>query len=87
VPDLNHLHHRLQGFGLDARQTCFVFYTATALLGAVGLTLFGHGRVLAVVVATCIVLASTIAADLLQHVGWRIRGSFLQRLLAEDGNR
>ncbi len=86
-PDLDHLHHRLQGFGLDPRQTCFVFYTATALLGAVGLTLFGHGRVLAVVVVTCVVLASTMAADLLQHTGWRVPGSFLQRLLAEDGSR
>ncbi len=86
-PDLNHLHHRLQSFGLDPRQTCFVFYTASALLGALGLTLFGHGRVLAVVVATCLVLASTIAADLLQHAGWRVPGSLLQRLLAEHGNR
>ena len=86
-PDLDHLHHRLQGFGLDPRQTCFVFYTATALLGALGLTLFGHGRVLAVVVATCLVLASTIAADLLQHAGWRVPGSFLRRLLSEQGSR
>ena len=86
-PDLDHLHHRLQSFGLDSRQTCFVFYTATALLGALGLTLFGHGRVLAVVVATCVVLASTIAADLLQHAGWRLPGSFLRRLLSEQGSR
>jgi UDP-GlcNAc:undecaprenyl-phosphate/decaprenyl-phosphate GlcNAc-1-phosphate transferase len=86
-PDLDHLHHRLQGIGLDARQTCFVFYTATALLGALGLTLFGHGRILAVVVATCLVLASTIVADLLQHAGWRIPGSFLRRLLSEQGSR
>ena len=60
-PDLLHLHHRLQAFGLDQRQTCFVFYTATALLGALGLTLFGHGRILAVVAATCVVLSTASA--------------------------
>src|SRR5439155_2643059 len=57
-PDLLHLHHRLQSFGLDTRQTCFVFYAASALLGALGLTLFGHGRILAVVVAATAVLTS-----------------------------
>ena len=86
-PDLLHLHHRLQAFGLDQRQTCFVFYTATALLGALGLTLFGHGRILAVVVATCVVLTSTVAADLLMHTGWRIPAPFMRRLLGEPGTR
>jgi UDP-GlcNAc:undecaprenyl-phosphate GlcNAc-1-phosphate transferase len=80
-PDQEHLHHRLQDFGLDARQTCYVFYTATALLGALGLTIFGHGRVLAVVLVTSAALASTVAADLLQKTGWRIRVPYLQRLL------
>ena len=86
-PDLDHLHHRLQAYGLDPRQTCFVFYTASALLGALGLTLFGHGRVLAVVLATCAALASTVAADLLVRTGWRIPAPFLRRLLAEPGTR
>jgi UDP-GlcNAc:undecaprenyl-phosphate GlcNAc-1-phosphate transferase len=86
-PDLLHLHHRLQAFGLDQRQTCFVFYTATALLGALGLTLFGHGRILAVVAATCVVLTSTVAADLLMHGGWRIPAPFLRRLLGQAGTR
>ncbi|GAC1670145.1 MAG: MraY family glycosyltransferase [Candidatus Dormibacteraceae bacterium] len=86
-PDLLHLHHRLQAFGLDQRQTCFVFYTATALLGALGLTLFGHGRILAVVAATCVVLTSTVAADLLMHTGWRIPAPFIRRLLGEPGTR
>jgi UDP-GlcNAc:undecaprenyl-phosphate GlcNAc-1-phosphate transferase len=85
--DLLHLHHRLQAFGLDQRQTCFVFYTATALLGALGLTLFGHGRILAVVTAACVVLTSTVAADLLMHAGWRIRAPFVRRLLGESGSR
>jgi UDP-GlcNAc:undecaprenyl-phosphate GlcNAc-1-phosphate transferase len=85
--DLLHLHHRLQSFGLDQRQTCYVFYAASALLGALGLTLFGHGRVLAVVVVATVALTSTVAADLLQHAGWRIPAPFLRRLLAEPGSR
>jgi ABC-type lipoprotein release transport system permease subunit len=80
-PDTKHLHHRLQAFGLDQRQTCYVFYAASALLGAVGLTLFGHGRILAVVVATSLALASTVAADLLQKTGWRVRVPYLRTLL------
>jgi len=86
-PDLMHLHHRLQSFGLDTRQTCFVFYAASALLGALGLTLFGHGRILAVVVAATAVLTSTVAADLLLHTGWQLNAPWLRRLLAEPGSR
>ena len=82
TPDRLHLHHRLQSFGLNPRQTCYVFYAASALLGALGLTLFGHGRILAVVVVAAAVLTSTVAADLLQHAGWRIPARWLRRLLA-----
>src|SRR6202171_1011336 len=85
--DLLHLHHRLQSFGLDPRQTCFVFYAASALLGALGLTLFGHGRVLAVVIVATVALTSTVVADLLLHTGWRIRAPFVRRLLGEQGSR
>jgi UDP-GlcNAc:undecaprenyl-phosphate/decaprenyl-phosphate GlcNAc-1-phosphate transferase len=81
MPDLKHLHHRLQAFGLDARQTCYVFYSASALLGALGLTLFGHGRVLAVALVASAALASTVAADLLQKTGWRVRVPYLRTLL------
>jgi len=80
-PDVRHLHHRLQSFGLDPRQTCYVFYAASALLGALGLTLFGHGRILAVVLVTSAALASTVAADLLQKTGWRVRVPYLHALL------
>jgi UDP-GlcNAc:undecaprenyl-phosphate/decaprenyl-phosphate GlcNAc-1-phosphate transferase len=80
-PDLQHLHHRLQAFGLDPRQTCYVFYSASALLGALGLTLFGHGRILAVVLVTSAALASTVAADLLLKAGWRVRVPYLRTLL------
>ena len=85
--DLLHLHHRLQSFGLDPRQTCYVFYAASALLGALGLTLFGHGRVLAVVVVATAALVSTVAADLLQQAGWRIPAPFMRRLLGNSGSR
>src|ERR1700674_2027938 len=85
--DLLHLHHRLQSFGLDPRQTCYVFYAASALLGALGLTLFGHGRVLAVVLVVTAVLVSTVVADLLQHAGWRVPAPFVRRLLGSAGSR
>ena len=87
TPDLMHVHHRLRSFGLDQRQTCFVFYSASALLGAVGLTLFGHGRVLAVVLVATAVLVSTVAADLLEHVGWRVPAPWLRRLLNEPSSQ
>jgi UDP-GlcNAc:undecaprenyl-phosphate GlcNAc-1-phosphate transferase len=86
-PDLDHLHHRLQAFGLNPRQTCYVFYAATALFGTVGLMFFGHRRILAVVVVAALVLASTVAADRLQRSGMRIPASFLRRLLAEPNTR
>jgi UDP-GlcNAc:undecaprenyl-phosphate GlcNAc-1-phosphate transferase len=85
--DLLHLHHRLQSFGLDPRQTCYVFYAASALLGALGLTLFGHGRVLAVVVVATAALVSTVVADLLLHSGLRIPAPFMRRLLGSSGSR
>jgi len=87
TPDRLHLHHRLQSFGLDPRQTCYVFYAASALLGALGLTLFGHGRILAVVVVAAAVLASTVVADLLQHAGWRVPAPWLRRLLGVPSSR
>ena len=85
--DRLHLHHRLLSFGLDPRQTCYVFYAASALLGGLGLTLFGHGRILAVVLVLTAVLISTVAADLLQHAGWRIPAPWLRRLLNEPGSQ
>ena len=87
APDLLHFHHRLQSFGLDPRQTCYVFYAVSALLGALGLTLFGHGRILAVVLVLAAVLTSTVLADLLQHAGWRVPAPWLRRLLAQGGSR
>jgi UDP-GlcNAc:undecaprenyl-phosphate GlcNAc-1-phosphate transferase len=86
-PDLQHLHHRLQAFGLNPRQTCYIFYAATALLGTIGLMFFGHRRIIGVVVVAALVLASTVAADRLQKAGVRIPAPFLRRLLAESGRR
>src|SRR5690349_6732269 len=85
--DRLHLHHRLQSFGLDPRQTCYVFYAASALLGALGLTIFGHGRILAVVLVASAVLTSTVIADLLVHSGWRIPAPWLRRLLDAPGSQ
>jgi UDP-GlcNAc:undecaprenyl-phosphate GlcNAc-1-phosphate transferase len=86
-PDLRHIHHRLLDFGLNARQTCFVFYSASGLLGAVGLTIFGHRRLIAVVVVAWLVLVSTLAADRLQRSGWGFDVPYFRRLLGEPGSR
>jgi UDP-GlcNAc:undecaprenyl-phosphate/decaprenyl-phosphate GlcNAc-1-phosphate transferase len=87
TPDRLHLHHRLQSFGLNPQQTCYVFYAASGLLGALGLTLFGHGRILAVVLVAALALTSTVVADLLMRTGWRVPAPWLRRLLAESGTR
>jgi hypothetical protein len=86
-PDLKHIHHRLLDFGLSARQTCFVFYSASGLLGAVGLTIFGHRRVIAVVVVAWLVLVSTLAADKLAKTDWRIDSASFRRLLGTSATR
>jgi UDP-GlcNAc:undecaprenyl-phosphate GlcNAc-1-phosphate transferase len=86
-PDLDHIHHRLQAFGLNPRQTCYVFYAATALLGTLGLMMFGHRRILAVFLVATLVMASTVAADWLQRAGLRVPAPFLRRLLSESVTR
>ena len=86
-PDRMHLHHRLQSLGLSPRQTCYVFYAASALLGSLGLTLFGHGRILAVALAVVAVLTSTVVADLLLQSGWRVDAPWLRRLLGTPGSQ
>jgi UDP-GlcNAc:undecaprenyl-phosphate GlcNAc-1-phosphate transferase len=44
--DAEHLHHRLLDYGLSPRETALVFYFGTAIFAAVGLTVYGHHRVL-----------------------------------------
>ncbi len=46
APDTEHLHHRLLDFGLSPRETVLVFYFGTAIFAAVGLTIYGHRKVL-----------------------------------------
>ena len=48
--DTGHLHHRLLDLGFTARETALTFYLATAILGCMGLALFGHRRILLVAV-------------------------------------
>jgi UDP-GlcNAc:undecaprenyl-phosphate/decaprenyl-phosphate GlcNAc-1-phosphate transferase len=49
--DTGHLHHRLLDLGFTPRETALTFYLATAILGCIGLALFGHRRILLVAVA------------------------------------
>lgn len=46
--DARHLHHRLLELGLTPRETAITFYLVTAILGCVGLAIFGHRKILAV---------------------------------------
>jgi hypothetical protein len=46
--DARHLHHRLLELGLTPRETAVTFYLVTAILGCVGLAIFGHRKILAV---------------------------------------
>ena len=62
-------------------------HPASALLGGLGLTLFGHGRILAVVLIAAAILTSTVVADLLQHGRWRVPAPWLRRLLGEPASR
>lgn len=43
--DTGHLHHRLLDFGLSPRETALVFYFGTTIFAALGLTIYGHRRV------------------------------------------
>ncbi|MGC1193780.1 MAG: MraY family glycosyltransferase [Candidatus Dormiibacterota bacterium] len=68
--DARHLHHRLLALGLTARETAITFYLVTAMLGCLGLAVFGHRRILAVALGLLVVA--------LGLLGWRIwrRGGF-----------
>ncbi len=81
-PDTQHIHHQLLDFGLSQREACVVFYCATAILGAVGLTIFGHRRILSIAIVGLIVVLSTIIAEHLERARWRLPAPWLGRLLA-----
>jgi UDP-GlcNAc:undecaprenyl-phosphate GlcNAc-1-phosphate transferase len=61
--DTNHVHHQLLDFGLTQPETCVVFYGTTGILGAIGLSVFGHKRVLAVAIVLIIVAISTLLGE------------------------
>jgi len=68
--DARHLHHRLLEMGLTPRETAVAFYLITAILGCIGLAIFGHRKILAVALALLIVALGLLV--------WRIwhRGGF-----------
>lgn len=82
-PDTRHIHHQLLDFGLTQWETCLVFYCCAGILGALGLMLFGHRRVLSVAVILLVIPLSTVLGELLQRVEWRLPLPGLRRLLAE----
>jgi len=46
--DTRHLHYRLLALGLSPRETAVAFYLVTAILGCLGLAIYGHRKILAV---------------------------------------
>ena len=74
--DAKHIHHLLLQAGLTQRQTCILFYCASGILGAVGLTVFGHRKILAVAIVLMVVVLSTALGDRLRTAGARIQVPF-----------
>jgi len=70
--DAKHIHHLLLEAGLTQRQTCILFYCASGILGAVGLTVFGHRKVLVVVIVLMVVVLSTALGERLRTSGQRL---------------
>jgi len=70
--DAKHIHHLLLEWGLTQRQTCILFYGTSGILGAIGLTVFGHRRVLAVVIVLMFVVLSTVLGERLRASSHRV---------------
>jgi UDP-GlcNAc:undecaprenyl-phosphate GlcNAc-1-phosphate transferase len=83
--DSEHVHHRLLNFGLTQPETCVVFYGATAILGAVGLAVYGHKRILAAAIVFIVVIISTLLGERLQLWNRRVPvpGGRILRLVLE----
>jgi UDP-GlcNAc:undecaprenyl-phosphate/decaprenyl-phosphate GlcNAc-1-phosphate transferase len=64
--DSMHVHHLLLKFGLTQPETCVVFYGATGILGAIGLSVYGHKRILAAAIVFMVVIVSTVLGERLQ---------------------
>jgi UDP-GlcNAc:undecaprenyl-phosphate GlcNAc-1-phosphate transferase len=67
-PDTEHVHHQLLDFGLSQRRICLVFYSATGITSGLGLMLYGHRKILAVVIVLLVVGLSTIVGDRLYEL-------------------
>lgn len=71
--DTRHLHHRLVvDLGLSQREACLVFYGLTGILSAIGLTVFGHKKILGVAIVLMVIILSTGLADRLQRARLRV---------------
>lgn len=82
--DTRHIHYQLLDFGLSQRQTCLVMYSGTAILGALGLMLFGHRRILSVAIVVLLVGISTAIGEQVDRIGWRVPAPGLKRLLDSE---
>jgi UDP-GlcNAc:undecaprenyl-phosphate GlcNAc-1-phosphate transferase len=78
--DANHIHHRLLDIGLTQRQTCVLFYCTSGILGAIGLTVFGHRKILAVMIVLMVVVLSTALGERLRTSRQRIPVPFERAL-------
>jgi UDP-GlcNAc:undecaprenyl-phosphate GlcNAc-1-phosphate transferase len=76
--DARHLHHRLLAWGLSQRETAVTFYLVTAILGCLGLALFGHRKILAVALGLLV-----LALGLLLWRVWHRRGASASQHRAE----
>ena len=81
--DTRHIHHQLLDFGLSQPQAALVFYCGTGILGALGLMLFGHKRILSIAIVLLVVGLSTVLGESLQEAGWRVPVPLLRRRTAE----
>lgn len=83
--DSRHIHHHLLDFGLSQRETCLLFYGATGILGALGLSLLGHRRTVAAAVVLMVVILSTLLGERLRLWNRRVPvpGGRLIRLFLE----
>jgi UDP-GlcNAc:undecaprenyl-phosphate GlcNAc-1-phosphate transferase len=85
--DTRHLHHRLVlDLGLSQREACIVFYGATGILGAVGLTVFGHKKILLVAIVLMVIAVSTALADRLQSAAPRVLKGLTALLLGRPSS-
>jgi len=82
--DTRHIHYQLLDFGLSQRQTCLVMYSGTAILGSLGLMLFGHRRILSVAIVVLVVLVSTAIGEQIDRTNWRVPVPGLKHLLGSE---